>query len=245
MRWILVAQIALAIGIMGGDVLGALPDGLPRQAPAAAPDVPVSPGDQTRRFLPDRMLPDRPGTPGLPASEPLPRRLAWNETTIDGVAALDLAGTIAPGDAARFVEYLDGRPEPPRLVTLRSPGGSVTDALAIGRRLRAEGIGTRVERGAICLSSCPYLLAGGVQRAISRTARVGVHQHFFGRSTVLPAFIAVADIQRGQAEVLTYLDEMGVDPMLAAKAMATPSNEIYILVPEESEALTLATTVID
>lgn len=74
---------------------------------------------------------------------------------------------------------------------------------------------------------------------------MGVHQHFFGRSTVLPAFIAVADIQRGQAEVLTYLDEMGVDPMLAAKAMATPSNEIYILVPEESEALTLATTVID
>ena len=245
LRWVLGLQVALALAVMGADLMRGLPAMAPARAPVVGPEVPVSPGDQTRRFAPERMLTDTPAGPAVPGAGPVPRRLTWEATEVDGAAALALTGAIAPGDAARFVAYLDGRAEPPEVVTLRSPGGSVTDALAIGRRLRAEGIATRVERGAACLSACPYVFAGGVERTASRQASIGVHQHYFGRSAVLPAFLAVADIQRGQAEVLGYLDEMGVDPMLVAKAMATPSNEIYILVPEELETFSLATALID
>lgn len=71
---------------------------------------------------------------------------------------------------------------------------------------------------------------------------VGVHQHYFGENTVLPAFLAVEDIQRGQGEVMGYLDEMGIDLRLMQPALATPPDAIYILVREELERYGLVTT---
>ena len=68
---------------------------------------------------------------------------------------------------------------------------------------------------------------------IDATASVGVHQHYFGESSLLPAFVAVEDIQRGQGEVMGYLAEMGIDPLVMRHALATPPNEIYLLLPEE------------
>jgi len=117
----------------------------------------------------------------------------------------------------------------------QSPGGSVTDALILGRTLRGLGVTTRMLAGEICYSACPYLLAGGQTREIDEDASIGVHQHSFGQSTILPAFLAVEDIQRGQADVMLYLDDMGIDPLVMSLAMATPADEIYILLPEELE----------
>lgn len=243
LRWILGLQIALAAVIAGSDVLERWPAAAPGRAPAGDPAMPVSPGDQTRRFEPSRLMTETPGAPGFPASGPVPRRLVWEAVVIDGSPGLAVSGTIAPGDAARLAEHLDGMAEPPAVISLHSPGGSVTDALAIGRRLREDGVSTLVGPDAACLSACPYAFAGGVERTADRDARIGVHQHYFGRNTYLPAFLAVADIQRGQAEVLTYLDEMGVDPMIVAKAMQTAPDDIYILLPEEIEDFGLATVV--
>ena len=55
----------------------------------------------------------------------------------------------------------------------------------------------------------------------------------------------MSDIQSGQAQVMTYLNEMGIDPLLMAKALMTPPDDIYVLVPEELEAFRLATIVTD
>ncbi|MAB16290.1 MAG: hypothetical protein CMN07_03825, partial [Roseobacter sp.] len=85
-------------------------------------------------------------------------------------------------------------------------------------------------------SACPYLLAAGTSRTIPEDASVGVHQHFFGENTLLPTFLAVEDIQRGQGEVMEYLDQMGIDPLVMRHALATPSDEIYLLLPEELES---------
>ena len=52
-------------------------------------------------------------------------------------------------------------------------------------------------------------------------------------STLLPAFLAAEDIQRGQAGVLSHLDTMGVCLRLMGPAMATSADDIYILSPEE------------
>ena len=62
---------------------------------------------------------------------------------------------------------------------------------------------------------------------------------------VLPAFLAVSDVQTGQAEVLTFLDEMGVSPLLMIPAMQTPPDDIYILLESELESFALATEVLD
>ncbi len=70
---------------------------------------------------------------------------------------------------------------------------------------------------------------------------MGVHQHYFGENSLLPAFLAVEDVQRGQAEVMRYLDEMGVDPRLMMHGMETPAREIYMLDAARLAELRLST----
>jgi len=43
------------------------------------------------------------------------------------------------------------------------------------------------------------------------------------------AAFAVEDIQRSQGEVMTYLDEMGIGPLVMQHALSTPPGEIYVL----------------
>jgi hypothetical protein len=208
-------------------------------APAPALDVPIAPGNQTRRFEPDHILRDLPADRRLPDTDTVPSRLAFSETGAEGTVLLN--GTIATGDAKRFEEWLASRAKPPSRIALNSPGGDVADALEIGRLIRGKGLETRLDRNAICLSACPYVLAGGLERVVSMGAFVGVHQHYFGENTYLPAFLLVSDIQVGQGEVMVFLQEMGIDPMMMAKALVTPPDDIYLLVPEELKSFKLAT----
>ncbi|WP_010141949.1 hypothetical protein [Oceanicola sp. S124] len=226
-------QVLLALLLFLGD----LGEGFvwPRRgADAPGFDQPTAPGDQTRRFEPTR-----PAGPGVAPSGPMPERLVLTER--DG--AWHLSGGIAPGDGARIARQIGSREGEarPGVVFLDSPGGSVQDALELGRALRAAGLATDMEDGAICLSACPYLLAAGVTRSADEGAKIGVHQHYFGENTLLPAFTAVSDIQRGQGLVMRYLDEMGVDPRLMGPALMTPPDEIYLLTRDELTDFALLT----
>ncbi len=228
---VLALQVVLAVLLMGRDVLSVLPQ-MMRPSDRPAFDTPVAPGDQTRRYAPDDLpfAPTRDGTPGRPyrTSGDMPVRLLFEQT--DGL--LSLTGQIAPGDAIRLEEHLQTAGAVTD-VRLNSPGGSVQDALSIGRQLRALEATTLMEATDVCLSACPYILASGVTRRVDDDAQVGVHQHFFGANTALPAFVAVESIQQGQGEVMEYLNDMGVDPLIMRHALKTPPDEIYILLPEE------------
>ncbi len=230
---ILGIQIGIAAILFGRDIATVLPR-LSLSAPAPQLTKPVAPGDQRRRYDP-RRVPAAPGQP-LPDSADMPARLLFE---IRG-DALHLTGVIAPGDAARFAEWRAGR-DLPGLMRLHSTGGSVPDALEIGRALRHAAAETEIAAGSVCLSACPYILAAGTTRRVGDDGYVGVHQHYFGESELLPAFIAVEDIQRGQAKVVAYLDEMGIDLRLMQHSLATPPDEIYILTPEELQDYALVT----
>ncbi|MBY4893204.1 hypothetical protein KUL25_10550 [Rhodobacteraceae bacterium N5(2021)] len=231
---ILAFQIAMAVVLAGSDLISALPRLL---AGTSAPhlDAPVAPGDQVRRYRPgdlptrQRTDPDR-QTP-IPDPGDMPSRLRFS---VEGGIAL-MTGQIAPGDSTRFAEWMqtDATFE---AIRLHSPGGSVHDALAIGQTIRDAGIATVMEPGDICLSACPYVLAGGTTRTVPDGAMVGVHQHYFGENTALPAFLAIEDIQFGQGEVMAHLDAMGIDVRLMQHALTTPPEAIYVLLPEELEA---------
>lgn len=228
---ILAVQIAMAVVLAGSDLLGAIPR-LFTGTSAPSLDAPVAPGDQVRRYrpgdLPDRAPRDSDRQTPIPDPGDMPTRLRF---TTDGGIAL-VTGQIAPGDATRFAEWL-GADASFDTIRLHSPGGSVHDALAIGAAIREAGLGTRMEPGDICLSACPYILAGGTTRLIADDAMVGVHQHYFGENTALPAFLAIEDIQYGQGEVMAHLDAMGVDVRLMQHALSTPPDAIYVLLPEE------------
>lgn len=234
-------QIAIGVALVAGEISFGLPV-LPGSDRAPGLDRPVSPGDQTRRYDP-AALPDRPGRT-LPGPADMPDQLVLEEAQGGSARRLRLAGIIAPGDGARIAgllaERVAGRDSGAALL-LHSAGGSVDDALEIGRAIRALGLATEVAADGACLSACPYMLAGGSRRSVADGASVGVHQHYFGESTVLPAFLAVEDVQRGQARVMGYLEEMGVDPLLMRHALATPPDTIYLLVPEELQRYRLVT----
>lgn len=236
-RFVLIAQLAMGGWLVWHD-LGPTLDKLPRLFAPDAPQitVPTEPGDQTRRYSPATMpmLQVPPGTRRFPQHYDMPEELRF-ETDPDDRRIVRLTGAIASGDAARFGDWLKVRSETPETVYLNSPGGSVTEALALGRIVREAGLSTSVEPGDICLSACPYVFAGGVVRHAPEGALLGVHQHYYGENTVLPAFMAVRDIQRGQAEVMDYLSEMGIDLSVMQPALSTPPEDIYILTPQELE----------
>ncbi|MEQ3709514.1 MAG: hypothetical protein ABNH38_08295 [Tateyamaria sp.] len=222
---ILIFQLGLGGLLVLGDMQGLR---LPQFGPNAPRlTEPVRPGDQRRTFRPDR---DRPVV--QPARDPgqLPKRLVLSAT---GDGTYRLEGAIGDGDAERLISLIDAADPAPETLVLQSPGGSVADALALGRHIRAAGINTQMLAGEYCYSACPYVLAAGATRDIDPDAYIGVHQHYFGEKTFLPAAFAVEDIQRGQGEVMTYLDQMGIDPLLMQHALSTPPDEIYVLLPEE------------
>lgn len=224
---ILIFQLGLGGLLVIGDMQGLR---LPRFGPDAPRlTEPVRPGDQRRTFRPDR---DRPSV--QPARNPgeLPDRLVLTQE--DG-STYRLEGSISAGDAPRLIDLIDAANPRPETLILQSPGGSVSDALDLGRHLRTLGVTTQMLAGEFCLSACPYLLAAGTTRSIDKDASVGVHQHYFGENTFLPATFAVEDIQRGQGEVMVYLDKMGIDPLVMQHALSTPPDEIYVLLPSELE----------
>lgn len=238
-RAILAAQIALGALLVMADLDWTLPrTATGRDAPPL--DQPVRPGDQTRRYRPDGATGPQKGP--LRIDHAMPDRLDIAASTLGDRQILRLTGAIAPGDADRFAEALDAASPALQAVYLDSPGGYVADALEIGRLIRDRGLDTRMTASDICLSACPFVLAGGVKRQVENGAQVGVHQQYFGESTLLPAFLAVADIQRGQAEVMAYLEEMGVDLRLMRPALLTPPDSIYILLREELEDYRLVTS---
>lgn len=225
---VLIFQLGIGALLILGDMQGL-------RLPSFGPDAPrltepVRPGDQRRTFRPDR---DRPQTQPLRDPGQLPDRLVLTQT--DG-STYRLEGGIEAGDAARLADLIDAADPAPETLILQSPGGSVSDALALGRHIRATGIATQMLAGEFCYSACPYLLAAGISRDIAEDASVGVHQHYFGENTFLPAAFAVEDIQRGQGEVMTYLNEMGIDPLVMQHALSTPPDQIYVLLREELEA---------
>ena len=244
LRWIFAAQIAFAAVLIGADLTRVLPTLL---SPSDAPQLtqPIGPGDQIRRFAPAELAPRTaaPGTRPLPMTTDMPSRLDFAAADWNGAPVITLTGQIAPGDAARFSDFLSTLAPPPTSAFLNSPGGSVIDALAIGRAMRDAGLNSELTATDICLSACPYLLAAGLTRTVAPEALVGVHQHYFGENTALPAFLAVEDIQRGQGEVMRYLAEMGIDPLMMQHALTTPPDEIYLLTPTQQKDYRLTTPV--
>jgi hypothetical protein len=110
-------------------------------------------------------------------------------------------GYIVEGTAANFARVIATLGKRKLPIFIQSPGGSVADALSIGRLVRANRLDVTVGstsimacaagdaacrsgplRGmprryrSICASSCVFVLAGGVHRSAAPFAIIGVHQ---------------------------------------------------------------------
>jgi hypothetical protein len=100
-------------------------------------------------------------------------------------------GPFTSGTAKEFASFIESkRISAGAVVIFNSPGGLVSEALELGRAIRAAGFDTEVgvqERTASsrgeCYSACTLAFLGGVNRTIPSEAVFGVHR--FSTDTVL------------------------------------------------------------
>jgi hypothetical protein len=123
---------------------------------------------------------------------------------------------------------------------LNSPGGSVTDALAMGRLIREKRFATEVEAGKYRMSSCPLMFAGGVDRRAGENATIGVHQltamHSAANGLPRDEMSIAQDIS---ARCQRYLGDMGVSLQVWVHAMETP--KLFIFKTDELKSFNLVT----
>lgn len=247
LKIILISQLALAGLLFVSDVGNRLLASLSRSVDT--PTGPVTPGDQRRQYrvdgpVPDLILLDEPTDPSMPDS--FGGRLDFSGYSVEEFGdVLLLSGEISDGDARRFETHLAGLAKPPDLIALHSPGGIVDEAQDIGRIIRKSGLPTAVLAGGFCVSSCPYILAGGENRTVSLRSVIGMHQHFYDQPRYIPVVFAVSDIQMSQGETLRFLLEMGIDPSLMIYSLNTPPEQIYALVEDELTETKIALEIIE
>ena len=203
-----------------------------------APSMPVLPAFD----------PDAPAAPAGPAvtsdqdklRQPLAVKLGFGGT-------LEVTGTIDIGAAERFRTELESYREYIKVVALDSPGGSVNDALEMGKLIREGGFTTSVAAGKLCASSCPLVFAGGTERLATAASAIGVHQIYATvEAESLPAGLraageAMSDAQKTTAAITRYLTSSGVDPALWLHALETPPDRLYYLSAAEITEYKLAT----
>jgi hypothetical protein len=186
---------------------------------------------------------------------------------------LSAEGRIMLGTANGFaeaVQKLNGRRLP---ILIHSPGGSVSDALAMGELIRAKGLAVAVARtlivncrenapkcpdgpgsaitgGASCASACVLVFAGGVERLVGPVPLIGVHQI----TTLVKETEGVEHLtsmrkfyeQPGiDAVVRAYLTAMGVGDPVMALMRKTPAASVRWLSLADLKASRLATSALD
>src|SRR3954470_3840719 len=243
LRWIFRGIVAVTIGALAADLATG-------QGWISASD-PTSSFVETRQTSPGLDLP-MPSilAPWLPGGDkrhtPLPQpdgAMAKPMTLqLVGGGRLLATGTITPGISEAFAAEVGKRGDYIKTVVLNSPGGSVTDALAMGRLIREGKFATEVEAGKYCASSCPLVFAGGVERRAGDKAAIGVHQV----AAISSASAAPRDemdvAQRISARCQRYLGDMGLSLQVWVHAMETPHDKLFVFKPDELKSLNIVTT---
>jgi hypothetical protein len=197
----------------------------------------------------------------------LPMTFKWHEA--DAACAQDCTGwigavgVITAETPAKFEEFSAGRNLKGATVVLDSSGGSVLDAITLGRRWRGLGLRTTVgiviERqgpsglardvtpDAYCESMCVFLLLSGNTRIVPDGARVRVHQIWMGdRADDAKAANYSADdmmiVERDIGRLAKYTFDMGGTGDLLSLALSVPPWEpLHQLSVEELRLTNLVT----
>ncbi len=111
-----------------------------------------------------------------------------------------------------------------------------------GRLIREKRFATEVEAGKYCVSSCPLVFAGGVDRRAGEKATIGVHQMTAMRSAANgPPRDEMSVAQNISARCQRYLGDMGVSLQVWVHAMETPHDRLFVFKTDELKSLNLVT----
>lgn len=142
---------------------------------------------------------------------------------------INVIGPIEEGDLEKIEIALASARLRPSNISISSPGGSVIEAMKIGRFLRDSMIGVVVPGKAECVSACFLIVVGATKRYVR--APVGIHRAYFSGKEFASLSPVEADRHYRALDrfVRDYLEEMYVPEEVVAQMMATKSTtETYL-----------------
>ncbi len=165
------------------------------------------------------------------------------ERSKTGVPYLLGVGDIGTG-TAEMVKRLDQKHnEEARYFIIHSLGGWVHEAVELARHFRGRELKVIVPDRAHCLSACTLALTGGTERVVYPTAWVGLHQVTLASRKSRPVRSTYRKAQHDTAQMMVFLETMGIDPMVWRWALQTPPDEMYMIAPSDLLKSRLATIV--
>jgi len=207
----------------------------------------------------------RPAHAGVALEErKLPMRFSWVDCQPNCRGWVSAVGIVTADSPRDFDEFARDRQLGGATIVLDSSGGSVNDAIALGRRWRNLGalttVGTSVQTNtaqqapantapvAYCESICVFLLLSGETRYVPETAHVRVHQIWMGdRANDAKAAVYSADdlviVERDIGRLAKYTFDMGgTGDLLLLSLNVPPWEDLHELSQEELRLTNLVTT---
>ncbi|MDB5652609.1 MAG: hypothetical protein JWQ94_222 [Tardiphaga sp.] len=194
----------------------------------------------------------------------LPMRFTWVACEPNCRGWIGAVGVVTGDTVKDFDEFARTRELAGATVVLDSSGGSVNDAIKMGRRWRKMGlattVGTTVELQtgaglkpavvpqAYCESMCVFLLLAGKTRFVPDEARVRVHQIWMGDRADDPraASYTAQDmmiVERDIGRLAKYTFDMGgTGDLLSLSLNVPPWEDLHELTPEELLITNMVTT---
>ncbi len=194
----------------------------------------------------------------------LPMRFNWVGCGRDCRGWVSAVGIVTADSPQDFEEFARGHELKGATIVLDSSGGSVNDAITLGRRFRdfamlttvgttimsraEKGDRASVAPGAYCESMCVFLLLSGKTRYVPDTAHVRVHQIWMGdRADDAKAASYTAQdmmiVERDIGRLAKYTFDMGgAGELLALSLSVPPWEELHELSRSELRLTHLVTT---
>lgn len=194
----------------------------------------------------------------------LPMKFGWVACEPNCRGWVSAVGVITADTPKDFEDFARGRQLGGATVVLDSSGGSVNDAITLGRRFRNLGLLTTVgitqqKRGgqsarpavaseAYCESMCVFLLLAGKKRYVPEAAHVRVHQIWMGdrADDARAASYSAQDltiVERDIGRLAKYTFEMGgAGDLLSLALNVPPWEDLHELDTAELKLTNLVTT---
>jgi len=193
-----------------------------------------------------------------------PMKFSWVECGPNCRGWVTGVGIVTADTPKDFDDFAQGRPLGGATIVLDSSGGSVNDAITLGRRFRSLGLRTtvgisviahspegdraKVTSGAYCESMCAYLLLAGTSRYVPPGVHVRVHQIWMGdRADDAKAASYTAQdltiVERDIGRLAKYTFDMGgAGDLLSLSLNVAPWEDLHELTAAELRLTNLVTT---
>ena len=199
-----------------------------------------------------------------PGPRTVPMKFSWVACQPNCGGWVSAVGIITADTPKDFENFARDRDLNGATVVLDSSGGSVNDAITLGRRFRGLGMRTTVgstdvihtlqgdrtivSPEAYCESMCVYLLLAGKTRYVPPGAHVRVHQIWMGdrADNAKAASYSAQDltiVERDIGRLAKYTFDMGgAGDLLSLSLNVPPWEDLHELTPTELRLTNLVTT---